>query len=272
MALAGIMLWNIPSTVSLLADSHAFYNGSAPCAKCHGDVLAQLEDSGSVNAIHRNLDAEGGCRACHADPNNTLGRNSTQDHHAAYRPNCIECHQNASNIYGVNEPHSLIVGEAISSTLELGINEACILCHTTMVQTVTVRNRVVFPFENDSIAANGTPEYDGTYTTTISNPNNTGLHNFNSGVSCIMCHAPVEILLNQSREPYTEHRQFECTGCHRGSGMQPGQTAESQITYHAARIKYCSDCHDLGGHQPQISRDCNRCHESHGGIKANWSG
>ncbi|MCZ7382389.1 MAG: hypothetical protein O8C64_12570 [Candidatus Methanoperedens sp.] len=37
--------------------------------------------------------------------------------------------------------------------------------------------------------------------------------------------------------------------------------------FHAAKIVYCSDCHDLNTHQPLFSRDCNECHESHGGLK-----
>lgn len=272
LALAGIILWNTPSTVSLLVDSHAFYNNSAPCSKCHWDILAQLEDTGSVTAIHRNLDNESGCRSCHSNPINVEGRNATMDYHSAYRPDCIECHQNVSTINNNKEAHSLIVNEANRSSQNLGLNEACVLCHTTIVSEVVVRNRVVFPFESDSIAANGSEEYNSTYTTTISNPEPKGLHNYYSGVQCIMCHAPVQEILDQPGDPYPKHREFGCTGCHRGSGMQVGQTGENQTDYHAAKTKYCSDCHDLEKHEPPgISRDCNQCHGSHGGLKGNLS-
>ncbi len=264
-ALAGIILWNTPDTVSLVVDSHAFYNGSAPCSKCHGDILAQLQDTGSVNAMHRNLDGESGCRSCHSNPLNISGFNATTDYHSAYRPECIECHKNVSSINNSKEAHLLIVSEANRSSQNLGLNEACVMCHTTIVSEVVVRNRVVFPFESDSIAANGSAEYNGTYTTTISNPQPTGLHNYNSGVQCIMCHAPVQDIINQDRVPYSNHSILGCKDCHRNAttGMQE---------FHAAKIIYCSDCHDLGIHLPPlISRDCNRCHESHGGLKANWS-
>jgi hypothetical protein len=267
LALAGIILWNTPSTVSLLVDSHAFYNGSAPCSKCHGDILVQLEDTGSVNVVHRNLDEGGGCLSCHLNPNSTQGRNATEDYHSAYLPYCIECHQNVSSINNTKESHSLIVSVANKSSQNLGLNEACIMCHTTILSEVVVRNRVVFTFENDSVAANGSAVYDGSYSTTISNPQPTGLHNFNSGVQCIMCHAPVKDILDQPNNPYPVHREFGCKGCHRGRGMTPGQTNETQTDYHAAKIKYCSDCHDLSSHQASISRDCNQCHESHGGLK-----
>ncbi len=272
-AIASISLWTMPDTVSLLADAHQFYDGGVPCIKCHEDVLIQLEDTGTVTALHRNLDSDNGCRACHVNPNNTLGRNVTQDHHSAYNPYCIECHQNASTIYGLKEVHTQVVSVANVSMLGIGINEACELCHTTLVKTVTVRNRVVFAFENDSVAVNGTPEFNGSYTATISNPEPTGLHNFNSGVSCIMCHAPIYNILNQSGKPYPKHKQFGCSGCHRGSGSHPGWTDEIPVDYHAAKIKYCSDCHELNHHHSgNPGRDCNQCHESHGGLKDGHDG
>jgi hypothetical protein len=263
-ALVGIILWNTPATVSLLVDSHAFYNGSAPCSKCHGDILGQLEDSGSVNAMHRNLDGEGGCISCHSNPINIQGGNATTDYHSAYRPECIECHQNASSIKNYQEAHSLIVNEANKSSQNVGLNEACVMCHTTIVSEVVIRNRVVFPFENDSIEVNGSSVYDGTYTTTISNPEPTGLHNYNSGVQCIMCHAPVQDIISQDVVPYSNHSALGCKDCH-------SKTIAGTQEFHAAKIIYCSDCHDLSIHQPILSRDCNKCHESHGGLKANWS-
>ena len=272
-ALIGIILWNTPSTVSLLVDSHAFYNGSSPCSKCHGDILAQLEDTGSVNEMHRNLNGESGCRACHSNPINIQGSNAIEDYHSAYRPYCIECHQNASFINNNQEAHSLIVSVANRSSQNLGLNEACVLCHTTIVSEVVIRNRVIFPFESDSITANGSVEYDGTFTTTISNPEPTGLHNYKSGVQCIMCHAPVQDFMSQDRVPYSNHSIFGCKDCHRNTttGMQE---------FHAAQIIYCSDCHAVQTsdkvHKNNMnglksSRDCNLCHESHGGIKENWS-
>jgi len=258
-AFAGIILWNTPNTVSLFADTHAFYNGSAPCQKCHGDILAQLEDTGSVNAIHRNLDNGSGCRSCHSNPVNISGRNATEDYHSAYRPECIECHQNVSSINSTKEAHSRIVRAANNSPQNVGLNEACVMCHTTVIDEVTIRNRVIFPFENDSIAVNGSVEYGGTYTTTMLNPEPNGLHNYNSGVQCIMCHAPVQDIISQDRVPYSNHIILGCKDCHRNTtGTQE---------YHAAKIVYCSDCHDLNAHQLPFSRDCNECHESHGGLK-----
>ena len=280
-AVIGTVLFSYPSTLALFANDHAFYNGSSPCTKCHEDIQIQLEVIGQLNTIHRTLDEESGCRACHANQNNTF-RNITQDYHAAYNPECIECHSNVSSIYGLQESHEVIVTGAATSTFTSGINEACMMCHTTLYTSVTVRNRLVFAFENDSVAVNNTPIYDGTYTTTFLIPPPTGSHNFVSDVQCIACHMPVYELMNQTGKPYNNHKRFGCDGCHRGSGTSE-HTEEVQITYHAAKTKHCSDCHVIDHHsdnpsgkcmrchdhhgEPWDGRDCNRCHDSHGGIK-----
>ncbi len=259
-ALIGILFYTYPSTLALFMNDHAYYNGSSPCSKCHTDIQAQIEDIGRVNTIHRTLDDEDGCKACHANQNNTF-RTRTQDYHAAYTPNCIECHQNASSISGSQEAHTIIVTGGVTVTMTE--NKACAMCHTTLYTSVTVRNRQVFAFEPDSIASNSSPVYDGTYTTTALTQPPTGDHNFISNVQCIACHMPVYEILNQSRDPNQEHRRFGCDGCHRGTGDEAGHTNETQVTYHAAKTKYCSDCHG----QVDYPRDCNQCHDSHGGFK-----
>ena len=267
MALIGATFLSYPSTFALFANDHAYYNGSAQCTKCHGDIQLQLGAAGRVTELHMNLDADYGCRACHANANNTRGRNITQDYHAAYSPECIECHDNVSSIYGTQEAHTLIVTGAATSTLTAGISEACMMCHTTMYGSVTVRNRQVFAFEADSITANGSPVYDGSYETVFLSQPTDGGHNFVSDVLCVVCHMPVYERLNQSGHPNDEHRRVGCIGCHRGSrgsgDIENSQLDINPVTYHAAKTKYCSDCHG----EVAYPRDCNQCHNSHGGFK-----
>jgi hypothetical protein len=262
-ALIGIMLWNMPSTVSTFAGTHAFYNVTkTDCAKCHSDILTQISESGRINELHSNNSSNSdGCRTCH-----TISQtmNSSEEYHAAFRPNCSDCHQNVSTyIRGVKESHSTLVAWANNSDTNSGINEACIMCHTKTAQTIEIRNRVVFAFESDSIVANGTTEFNGSYFVIVPSSYTSGMHNYRDNVSCVMCHAKIQDILNQNIDPYQEHRIFGCTGCHRGSGMQVGMTNETPIDYHASKIKYCSDCHG----SVSFPRDCNRCHDSHGGLK-----
>ena len=270
-AILGALTWSMPSTLSLLSNTHSFINiyvDSDVCIKCHGDIQSQLEDTGRITTLHRTQDSEYGCKSCHSNSNNTIGRNVAQDYHSAYSPSCIECHNSTLSIYGTQEAHSIIVTGASTSTLSGGINEACAICHTTMFSSVTVRNREVFAFESDSEAANGTTIYNGSYTTTFENPPPNGIHNYNGDAQCIMCHMPVYEILNRNQEPYPEHLDFGCEGCHRGSGMEPGSTNEPQVDYHAAKTKYCSDCHG----EVDFPRDCNQCHTSHGGFKPGYGG
>lgn len=259
-ALVGIVLWNSPSTISTFAGGHAFYNVTKiDCTKCHSDILTQISETGRVNALHFN-DSES-CKICHTI-SSTM--NSSEEYHAAFKPNCIDCHQNVSTkIWGVKESHSNIVTGANYSIVRSGINEACIMCHTKVAQIIEIRNRRVFAFENDSIAINGTIEFNGSYFVTIPSSYTSGIHNFRDNVSCVLCHAKIQDILNQNRDPYQEHRRFGCTGCHRGSGMRVGTTNETPVNYHASKVKYCSDCHGSVG----FPRDCNMCHDSHGGFK-----
>lgn len=256
----GIVLWNMPSTVSTFSGTHAFYNVTkTDCAKCHSDILTQLSETGRVNTLHFN--SSDSCKICH-----TISQtmNSSEEYHAAFKPNCTDCHQNASTkIRGTKESHSILVTGANNSDVNSGINEACIMCHTKTAQIIEIRNRRVFAFERDSIVANGTAEFNGSYFVTVPSSYTSGIHNYRDNVSCIMCHAKIQAILNQSRNPYQEHRRFGCTGCHRGSGMRVGRTNETPVDYHASKVKYCSDCHG----SVNFPRDCNRCHDSHGGLK-----
>ena len=257
----GIVLWNMPSTISTFAGDHTFYNvTNIDCTKCHSDILSQLSETGRVNALHFN--GSDSCKTCH-----TISQtmNSSEEYHAAFKPNCTDCHQNVS-IIGTKESHSIVVTGANNSYANSGINEACIMCHTKAAQTIEIRNRIVFAFENDSIVANGsagTAEFNGSYFVTIPSSYTSGIHNYRDNVSCVTCHAKIQDVLNQNRDPYQNHRIFGCTGCHRGSGMQVGMTNETPIDYHASKVKYCSDCHG----SVSFPRDCNRCHDSHGGLK-----
>lgn len=62
-ALVGIGLYALPQTMALFAGQHSFYNidptgNQIPCAKCHGDVKAELDS---------NVNTETGTKAPHAD-------------------------------------------------------------------------------------------------------------------------------------------------------------------------------------------------------------
>jgi hypothetical protein len=257
-ALVGVVLWNMPSTMSTFSGEHSFYNVSkVDCLKCHSDILTQMSDVGMVNNLHFNNSDS--CKICH-----TISQdehiNSSEGYHSGFKPNCVGCHPNVSiEIRGVNESHSLVVSSANGSIVNMGINEACIMCHTKIPLSVEIRNRTIFAFDNDSVAVNGsTPIFNGSYFVTVENSPTAGIHNFRDNVSCTFCHTNVQSILTPS------HLTLGCTGCHRN---------ESDGNYHAAETKHCSDCHNESkptilstvSHQ-SVNRDCNKCHYSHGKV------
>ncbi|VVB55874.1 Cytochrome c7 c [uncultured archaeon] len=69
-ALVGIGVFALPSTMSLFAGQHSFYNIDAtgnqvPCQKCHGDVKAELQGSSNSITPTKGPHADFQCEYCH---------------------------------------------------------------------------------------------------------------------------------------------------------------------------------------------------------------
>lgn len=79
-AVIGATIWNIPDTASLFQGQHTFYNGSAPCTKCHQDIQDILNLPDVPSAHNENI----GCRDCHTRDGNSS--------HAASKIACSQCH------------------------------------------------------------------------------------------------------------------------------------------------------------------------------------
>ena len=68
-ALIGIGIFALPSTIALFSGQHSFYNIDAtgnqvPCVKCHGDVKAELgSNNNGVNSPGPHKDVQ--CEYCH---------------------------------------------------------------------------------------------------------------------------------------------------------------------------------------------------------------
>jgi hypothetical protein len=98
-AVLAIGIFVLPSTMSLFAGQHVWYDLSAgvnevPCEKCHADVAEEMQSD--ANGAHRNLT----CAMCHRTPftNYTYasgeGNGSTpgKEAHAAAVIECMTCH------------------------------------------------------------------------------------------------------------------------------------------------------------------------------------
>ncbi len=161
--IAAAGLFALPQTLALFAGQHDFYevsrdpgNLGVPCAKCHGDVYAELSGSDVHSQVR--------CEDCHVLALTFKGAKvgGNVDIHAAAAPACLDCHDgkltsaqwhnfteppltcadchvdaakptfgNATSIlYGANESHTEFASNASSAALLKGANEACVGCHT----------------------------------------------------------------------------------------------------------------------------------------------
>ncbi len=137
----------LPQTLALFVGQHNWYDtntpaNGVPCAKCHADVLQEIQTTGAVNTMHSTQTSDGGCQACHmttaaAREGLTVGPGG--QFHAAMAPACIDCHSpggtglSAVEVqFGTEEVHKPFVAQANSTSVGFlkGANEACVACHT----------------------------------------------------------------------------------------------------------------------------------------------
>lgn len=202
-AVISVGLFAMPSTLSLFAGQHTFdkAGNTTICAKCHSDVLSEINAGAYHKSLISNSTTTNDCRACHtsstvnstyipignqsgnatgnynvglniATGNFTTANGSTISYgavHAAVTVECKACHY-AVNF--TNDAHKIFADNASTQEWLLGANEACIGCHTKgKVEMTWVRKggyNYTYDFQNKS----GVLSYNGTNVTT--NTNNTG--------------------------------------------------------------------------------------------------
>ena len=160
-AVIAIGLFAMPSTLSLFAGQHTFYNGSeVRCEKCHADIYSELSTGSSA---HTSLTE---CQGCHktgtltglvpynGTSNISIATNVTTNGnaHAAVTMECIACHQGVDEeLLGSDAAHGAFymnssytanssagLSTANQSVVALkGANTACIGCHTHAIVNIT---------------------------------------------------------------------------------------------------------------------------------------
>ena len=210
-AVVGIGLFALPSTVSLFSGQHTWYGlndsgNQVPCEKCHADINDEMV-SGD-NGVHRTL-AGPGCD-CHrvnssqvqkptgvASGDGTASTPGTTSH-AAETIACMICHEFGNSGYphaggftnqtgspytyatternGTKAAHNAFIQNAINDPLMEDSNEACIACHTRIGVNITwVKNEYLEFTATESALGNWTVEdfAAGGSNTTIVNYTNT---------------------------------------------------------------------------------------------------
>lgn len=110
-ALMGIVLWNMPNTISTSAGEHSYGNASSMCEKCHLDINIELHTGTDA---HNNFT----CASCHRTESSVTYQSkntSGKEAHAASMGSCYNCHESFNVTSGTTK--TLISG---SSTLTIG--------------------------------------------------------------------------------------------------------------------------------------------------------
>ena len=177
----------LPSTVSLFAGQHYWYNLSGerndvPCIKCHADIADELSLSIQTANFH-DFDGDGkasngDCEACHRGNesiqyavSNASVAEPGREAHAATLIECMYCHSQASNApeaggfgltgnasdTGTYAAHREFAHGSRNSSLLLAENEACIACHTQIELRFNYTTVKVMGIEiNETYSTDGT--------------------------------------------------------------------------------------------------------------------
>lgn len=87
-AVMGILLWNMPNTISTFDGTHSYSNASSMCEKCHPEIEIELHTG---SPLHNNFT----CATCHrTEPNITYQTKnmSGREAHSASMGSCYNCH------------------------------------------------------------------------------------------------------------------------------------------------------------------------------------
>ena len=114
-ALFAIGVLVLPSTVSLFAGQHLWYDINAegndiPCVKCHADIAEELKNDPFHRGFSSTGDINRDCEVCHRGVNITYAIGDTnqpgKEAHAASTLSCLICHSDNWDVHGTGEGHS----------------------------------------------------------------------------------------------------------------------------------------------------------------------
>jgi hypothetical protein len=263
-ALVGVGVFALPSTMALFAGQHSFYNIDAtgnqiPCQKCHGDVKAELSSNANTNPAAGPL---------------------TQGPHAAFK--CEYCHRiEQGSASGDNAYARVRYNDANGSAkryiiipvadLEAG-NYPIVINGTDQFISGTTLAGVKLLHGKGNISAN-----DSNPTLTVAKPNSNTIratYNTTTGLPLDTDPATAQFGLDISKA--TVYSNGTVNLDHAGSkAVNPGSK------YHAASLVSCMECHggeEPPGHYTRVaelingSGPCANCHYGSGPGLFNPSG
>jgi len=264
-ALVGIGVFALPSTMSLFAGQHSFYNIDAtgnqvPCKKCHGDVQAEL-GANYVSDSSRGPHADMTCEYCHR-----IERGAASGDDAVW----VVFYQNTT-APGLNRSMVISVID-----YEAGNIPASILNNNNISEIQQVQRNLGFQtFVNANVSAPDPADSTNRKLTQVSRD---GIELINLNPSGIPLDGNSDTMNSGFRASKVEPANWTADSSGKlqlnpyGLGSR---TVNPGTQYHAASLVSCLECHGGKapvGHEtdrtigPEGSVQCNDCHYGGGSI------
>jgi len=277
LAVVSLAIFASTDVVTLLAGTHTWTEISSAgntiiCTDCHSTIQNELDNS----SIHSGLN----CEDCHrftgtgitfASGDGGTGSTPGKEAHAAYTPQCLDCHGAGGYAkqapafnktdYGSNvSAHKPLVKQSLDYDLSVGENEACLACHTNYsIKNVFNRPEYFdFTLEFDHMDLTFTiHEIAGPNTTTISKSDSGAKHEFKAinQIKCEDCHSDVwqaanHTELNQRGLPKASHVYWRWD---KSGGHQGGNDPMHNVSYVGNGYENITEYCTLSCHKPTIN-------------------
>ncbi len=194
-AVISVGLFAMPTTLSLFAGQHTFdkAGNTTICAKCHSDVLSEINNGNYHKTLIVNGTITNDCRGCHtsstvngtlipkgnssgngtapavglniAAGTFTMANGTTVSYgagqvHAAVTVECKACH---TAVDFTNDAHRSFADNTSTQTWLRGANEACIGCHTKANVGFTWARKGGYNYTYDFATESGNLSFNNTY-------------------------------------------------------------------------------------------------------------
>jgi len=124
-AVIGVILWNMPTTMSTFNGTHSYSNASSMCEKCHPEINIELHTG---TPLHNNFT----CATCHRTELNVTYQTrkmSGREAHSSSKGSCNNCHSSLNMIsnFTITLTASPTITLTSSSTISLTAGSTTIL-------------------------------------------------------------------------------------------------------------------------------------------------
>ncbi|VVB90654.1 Cytochrome c7 c [uncultured archaeon] len=279
-ALVGVGVFALPSTMALFAGQHSFYNIDAtgnqvPCVKCHGDVQSELRSGYSATTNTSGPHANFKCEYCHrAEAGAASGDDASAElTYTSVSNGPLKLVTTVQNFERGNFPKAI--------TYRTGMNVSNWNATASDVQNLDGTNFV------DQLAYR---DYQGNYRGSLSTNGTAGiLYNYSSSTEVALRPSGVPKDTQSTKDAAFNPRAVNWTGNTPNYDFSGSREVTPGSQYHAASLVSCMECHGgeketgIAGYEIQsappykheswlldptdTTHSCNDCHYGSGALR-----